>query len=170
MAKYSAQLKATSNQNKSITTTISNVNPEAEPIKVKEFAQRLNQLTTNTYTQTDYIVTTNLDTETPPIPPEDTRQTPTITLTATPSAAAINSNDGQQFFANYTGDGDWYMYIRRAGNYDYDLNFVKTSVAQARIVLKNVTATGIPVGTIIGLVAEGTENYKPITVEFTVEA
>ena len=168
MAKYSAQLKATSPQNKSITTTISNVNPEAEPITVKDFAQRLNNLTTNTYTQTDYIVTTNLDTEVPPVPSEDTRQTPTITLGATPSAAAINATDGQRIIATVTGDGEWYMYVRGAAV--YSLNWVRESDTERAFTLKKALNIEIPVGTIIGFVAEGTENYKPLTVEFTVEA
>lgn len=67
MAKYSAQLVAKSNENKNVTTTLSNVNPETAPVKIKQFAQTLNALTTNTYNETNYIVTTNLDTETPTV-------------------------------------------------------------------------------------------------------
>lgn len=118
MAKYSAQLHAKSNQNKNVTTTLSNVNPEADAADILEFAQTLNELTTNTYSATDYIVTTNLDTETPPVP----AQTPTMLLCTseyTGSAIEVGGtvegvpisgwSGSKQLFANYNGDG--YLYV-----------------------------------------------------------
>ena len=47
------------------TTTISYVNPSASGSALKNFAQQLNSLTTNTYTSSDRIETLNLDTEEP---------------------------------------------------------------------------------------------------------
>lgn len=45
------------------TTTISYVNPNNPSSVMKSFAQQLNNLTTNTYTSTDKVTTSNLDTE-----------------------------------------------------------------------------------------------------------
>lgn len=45
------------------TTTVSYVNPNANYTALKNFAQQLNSLTTNTYTSSDRIETRNLDTE-----------------------------------------------------------------------------------------------------------
>lgn len=120
MAKYSAQLKATSNQGKTVTTNISNVNPEAEPLTIKQFAQQLNTLTVNTYDSTDYIITTNLDTETPPIPTPKTEPTLTVTPeehTATVSWAnsSTDSGSGRYYTISYNGDGQLYAYTNVIG-------------------------------------------------------
>ncbi len=57
------------------TTTVSYVNPTANYTALKNFAQQLNGLTTNTYTSSDRIETLNLDTE------EEDNQTREITVT-----------------------------------------------------------------------------------------
>lgn len=44
-----------------ITTTVSYMNPNATNSTMKEFAQKLNSLTTNVYSETDKVVTTNLE-------------------------------------------------------------------------------------------------------------
>lgn len=161
------QLVSESTQGKKRTTTISHVNPTATPATLVEFSQRLNLLTLNTYEQTDLVVKTNLDTETPPIPPIDDRETPTITLNATPSAATINSTNGQQLTATYTGDGVWYCYIKGAGYYDLSL---LTSAATTKVFTLKKNASDVPAGAIIGFIAEGTDTYKPVTVEFEIQA
>lgn len=167
MSDYSLQLVSESNQGKKRTTTISHVNPTATPATLVEFSQRLNLLTLNTYGQTDLVVKTNLDTETPPAPPVDDRETPTIMLNATPSAATINSTNGQQLTATYTGDGVWYCYIKGANFYSLDL---LTSAATTKVITLKRNASDVPVGAVIGFIAEGTDTYKPITVEFEVQA
>lgn len=80
MANYELKLKTKdAGTQKARTVTITNVNPEASSTILKQFTQKLNNLTTNTYEQTDYVVTTNLDTEV--IPEPDTRATATFSLT-----------------------------------------------------------------------------------------
>ena len=48
---------------KTITTTISDVNPQASDTVLKTFAQKLNSLTNNSYQQTQKVTTNYLDTE-----------------------------------------------------------------------------------------------------------
>lgn len=171
MSDYSLQLVSESTQGKKRTTTISHVNPTATPATLVEFSQRLNLLTLNTYGQTDLVVKTNLDTETPP---SDDRETPTITLNATLSAATINSNSGQTFLANYTGDGFWYPYYKPTNLTDRrgcTIDTYFTNAGERRIVLKSSDAGGsVYAGDSIIFTAEGTDNYKPVTVEVAIQA
>lgn len=163
MSDYSLQIKTTSNQGKSRTTTLSNVNPEATPATLIGFAQRLNLLTTNTYNQTDLVVKTTLDEETPPAPPADDRQTPTITLeNPNPSAAVINGSGGQHFDFTYDGDGITYVYL---------LNASSTVAKNANGVYTiSKRSADITAGTIIIVGATGTDNYKPIELEVEIQA
>ncbi len=48
---------------KKITTSVTYVNPAASNAVLKSFAQQLNALTTNNYTQTDRVETVNVDTD-----------------------------------------------------------------------------------------------------------
>lgn len=64
MAKTEIKLIAKDQEDKTVSTTISDVNPDAQSSTLKTFAQRLNMLTTNTYERTDKVVTTNVDTAT----------------------------------------------------------------------------------------------------------
>lgn len=75
MSNTKLQLKAQDTSGKSTTTSITYVNENATNANLLEFSQRLNNLTTNTYTQTLKIRTTELDTESDP-----SKQTNTITL------------------------------------------------------------------------------------------
>lgn len=158
MAKYSAQLVAKSSENKNVTTTLSNVNPDTAPVKIKQFAQTLNALTTNTYNETNYIVTTNLDTETPPV---DTRQTPTLELQNPPTLAQVQSG----VFPTVTYNGDGAIYIRRkSGCLNVALmvmNYENLSVGLSKYLNLEPTGGVYVVG------AEGTQNFKPIEVEYT---
>ncbi len=161
MAKYDLKLKSTdAGTQKARTLTLTNVNPEASANTLKQFTQQLNQLTTNTYVGTDYVVTTNLDTETPPI---DTRQTPTLSLAQTPTLSQIATPT--EVAVNYNGDGN--IYIRR------DSGILNVALA---VVNRAATPTVgfsyfndmAPVGGgtfVVG--ATGTDNYKPIEVEYT---
>lgn len=45
------------------TTTVQYVNPDASNDVLKEFAQKLNSFTTNTYSESDRVETVNLDTD-----------------------------------------------------------------------------------------------------------
>lgn len=62
--KTSTDLKITSrdvNTGKNITTTITDVNPSASAATLVQFSRQLNALTTNTYIETNKVVTTRLD-------------------------------------------------------------------------------------------------------------
>lgn len=62
--KTRTDLKITSldlNTGKSITTTITDVNPSASAATLVQFSRQLNALTTNTYIETNQVVTTRLD-------------------------------------------------------------------------------------------------------------
>lgn len=162
MAKYSAQLVAKSSENKNVTTTLSNVNPETAPVKIKQFAQTLNALTTNTYNETNYIVTTNLDTETPPV---DTRQTPTLELPNPPTLAQIQTSGVQNLLVTYNGDGA--VYLKRISgcslmNFTVFYNHVTNETYLSFDGGQSQTTGGKYV-----LGATGGENYKPIEVEYT---
>lgn len=162
MAKYSAQLVAKSSENKNVTTTLSNVNPSTAPVKIKQFAQMLNALTTNTYNETNYIVTTNLDTETPPV---DTRQTPTLTFDASTPAPTTSADFNKTIYLNYDGDGVVYTRIESGctniGFYMLGQN------EQGRVGLMLKPFDGLsPTGGTYVVGATGGTNYKPIEVEY----
>lgn len=62
--KTSTDIKITSSEQgsgKHITTTITDVNPSASAAVLVQFARQLNALTTNTYVETNQVVTTRLD-------------------------------------------------------------------------------------------------------------
>jgi len=120
VAKYSAQLKATNNQGRTVTTSITNVNPEATSETILSFTQMLNSLTVNTYDSTDYIVTTNLDTEEPDIGKTE----PTLTLTqpgegrnGLTAAFLANAETGDRRYGavTYNGDGTLHAYTDVVG-------------------------------------------------------
>jgi len=169
VAKYSAQLVANSSENKKVTTTLSNVNPETAPIKIKQFAQTLNALTTNTYNETNYIVTTNLDTETPPV---DTRPTPTISIENVPTLEQLKSGSvSSMAMITYSGDG--VTYVRRNSGCNavyFGMSGAPYQGQQAVVINKLSTAQASDVtgGTyVVG--ATGTDNYKPVEVEYTLQ-
>lgn len=60
----SIEINAKDQNEKTIKTTISYVNPNAQPSVLKNFAQRLNNLTNNTYESTTRIDKVNVDTAT----------------------------------------------------------------------------------------------------------
>lgn len=165
MAKYSAQLVANSSENKKVTTTLSNVNPEAAPVKIKQFAQMLNALTTNTYNETNYIVTTNLDTETPPI---DTRQTPTLAIPNPPTLAQVQTGQTdaiQNLLITYDGDGAVYL-KRISGCALMNFTVFYNNVTNEVYLSFNGGQAATTGGTYV-LGATGGTNYKPIEVEYT---
>lgn len=56
---------------KKITTSLTYINPAANSATLKQFAVKLNNLTTNTYDETNRVQTINVDTEEVPVPPEE---------------------------------------------------------------------------------------------------
>lgn len=59
---------------KKITTSLPYINPSADSTTLKQFAVKLNNLTTNVYSETDRVQTINVDTEEVPVPPEELEQ------------------------------------------------------------------------------------------------
>jgi hypothetical protein len=155
VAKYSAQLVAKSSENRNVTTTLSNVNPETAPVKIKQFAQTLNALTTNTYNETNYIVTTNLDTETPPV---DTRQTPTFEFGTT---IRIPSSADSTMPTSYTtnSDGTISFAIEDVQNVLVGIGPENGTPAMQLYTYRTKPATGT-VGKLTVRI-EGTDTFKP---------
>lgn len=160
MAKYDLKLKTTdAGTQKARTLTMSNVNPEASANVLKSFTQQLNQLTTNTYVETDYIITTNLDTETPPI---DTRLTPTMTFPNNQPPTSL-AGLGNTIVVNHTGDGN--VYIRRNSGCD-NISFIMWN--SSSFYMEGYSGKTPTTGTyVVGLT--GTETYKPLEIEYTLE-
>lgn len=164
MPKLSFQLKATAaGTGKSVTTTVTNLNPEASKPVIKEFARRLNLLTTNTYEETDYIERTNLDTDV------DTRPVPTLSVANVPSLADINNNSGAArsvLNITYNGDGVTYAY-RKSGCEKIAFSMYSNTeiVIHKNSDSSSIVATG---GKFI-LAATGTDNYQPVEVEYTIQ-
>lgn len=63
MAKIDLKINAEDGYGKKNTTTIAYVNPEATNEILIQFAQKINNLTSNRYTSTEKVTTTTLDTE-----------------------------------------------------------------------------------------------------------
>lgn len=68
MAKRQLKLYAKPQAGNTTTTTINNVNQQADATTMTAFTKKLNAFTNNTYEKTDLIETTNVDTETIKLP------------------------------------------------------------------------------------------------------
>lgn len=92
MAKTELKLKTkNAGTGQNITTTVSYVNPNADSNTLKTFGQKLNNLTTNNYVETDRVQTINVDTEEVVIPKKDqTIQLSNWTTRSTPDTTAYN--------------------------------------------------------------------------------
>lgn len=99
-------LKATDSSDKTVTTTISNVNPESTNTELLTTAQMLNALTRNVYESTDKVETTNLDTA-------SEKLNPTFSLSTTTLSRAAMSGTGTKtsdfISVTYNGDGNVYF-------------------------------------------------------------
>jgi len=96
-------LKATDSSNKTVTTTISNVNPESTNTELMTTAQMLNALTRNVYDSTDKVETTNLDTAT-----DKTTRTFTVSAASKSYASDFSGTDWKEManavIFTYSGD------------------------------------------------------------------
>lgn len=158
MAKYDLKFKSNdAGTQKARTLTLSNVNPNASAQTLKSFTQKLNALTTNTYVETDLVVTTNLDTETPPI---DTRQEATFSFN---SAINISTGSGVGQTA-YTTNSDGELSVAVNGNHNVMVGF------QSGSQYLDAVAFNTPTSGTITVRISGTETYKPFeqTFEYTV--
>lgn len=166
MAKRSLILTSTAaGTGKKLQKTITDINPNADGNALKGFTQKLNAMTTNTYVATDCIDKFNIDTEVPPV---DTRQTPTLSVSGVPSLATIKGTDVPQNVA-ITYDGDGITYMKRKSGCNYV--FFMASTQNTGFFMGKPSGTqvaSVTAGTFI-VGAYGTENYKPIEIEVTFE-
>lgn len=164
MPKLSFQLKATAaGTGKSVTTTVTNLNPEAGKPVIKEFAQKLNQLTTNAYVETNYVESTNLDTDV------DTRTIPTLSISNVPSLADINNNSGYAksvLTITYNGDGTTYVYRKNGCE---KVSFSMYSNTEIVIKKNSESSSIVATGGKFILASTGTNNYQPVEVEYTIQ-
>lgn len=101
MSKTQIKYYANDANGKAYTATYSNVNPETSDETLLEFTSKIHSLSSDTYTQTEKIVTTNLDTSI------DTRTIPTLTADKT---EITMSSQTATITASYDGDGTLYWY------------------------------------------------------------
>lgn len=112
--KYSVVIYSKDMSGKSLSKTISNVNPDAQPSDLKLMAQGLNALTTNTYDSAERVARENVDTATDKAIPAATNliiknKTSQVTVsaaneyTATLTAASFDSSSNVSITANGIG-------------------------------------------------------------------
>lgn len=164
MAEYSLQLKTEDvGTEKKRTLTLTDVNPEASSQILKQFTKKINDLTMNTYVQTDYIVRTNLDTETPPV---DERKTPTFEYEE--SRVEISKINAGNVDSNIktNSDGQPYLYVLHdnvlAGVVPSSQSGVK-AIGRMKLYDESKPITG-PVTYVAGVA--GTDTYKPVEQTF----
>ena len=164
------KLKAKDQNNETTTTTISYVNPEASNSDMKQFAQKLNALTRNTYSESDKIETTNLD-----LAPDSGQQTPIFELSVTSKPLDdVKSNYTSAIscasVANvtYNGDGIPYAYVTNptASNEQYmGVAITREGSVWNLAVFGSVNHL---IAKIIHVRVDATENYKAAEAIFTI--
>ena len=163
MAKYDLKLKTTdAGTEKARTLTLSNVNPNASSTVLKQFTHKLNDLTLNTYVETDYVVTTNLDTETPPI---DTRTETTFSFDN--GIAVPQSTGTMPSFYTTNSDGNISFAIEGVQNVLVGIGYESNKINMNMYVYQTRPAAGTQATIIVRI--EGTETYQPFeqSYEFT---
>lgn len=102
MSKIDLKLTATGPNAEVTTTTISYANPNATNAELLNFTRALNNLTQNTYGDTQKVTTTNLDTE-------GTKQQAILTLSTTTITTANLVSQSRNISYTYNGDGTVYI-------------------------------------------------------------
>lgn len=162
MATTSVILNSTDPNGKSMQTTITNVNPEADSIHLKQMGQMINGLTNNTYGSTKRVDTSICDTESKPI-----QATATLSLTKTDWSIATDANFGDFGFktaVTYNGDGDVYVQNAQGADFKgyvaYDGNTLLMFVEQTEVTNPQTQT--------LKLKSTATDNYKAAEFQFTV--
>ena len=161
MAKTDLKLSSTSAGGDKITTTISDVNPTASNLTLKTFAQKLNMLTTNTYEETNKVTTVNVDSTAD-------KPTPTLKLMTGESggseATTITANGDTYYHTSYDGDGEIYVKVKgtqTSGSVFYGYSGTVQTMHRTYSFTANA-------GVVYEFHAVETDNYKAVTVEYTV--
>lgn len=161
MAKVNLQLKSTTTNAKSQTTTITNVNPNATDSELLQLTHKLNAFTTNTYTQTDKITTLNLDGE------GDSRQTPTLTASQSTITATSIPTTGIKIPITYTGNGRIYL-EQQGANYVYTCIIVEEGATNLSWTKLNSSSVQTTSGKLYIHATETTQYKSPEPFEITV--
>lgn len=160
MAKRSLILHSTSAKGNSISKAITDINPSVGGDTLKTFTQKLNALTTNTYTKTECIDKRIVDSE--EVPVLDVRPTPSITFSDVPTLA--QAKNGTYMGITYTGDGQLYAYTKSGLN-----NMLYRIIGNNQMMMGAApNSSGQTAGTIV-IGAFGTDNYKPVEAEVNIE-
>ena len=159
------KLKAKDPNNETTTTTISYVNPEASNSTMKQFAQKLNALTRNTYSESDKIETTNLD-----LAPDSNQQTPTFTLSQNTISATTmkNISPSGAGLGTLTYNGDAVPYAELPLNVKLGVIIESTGTANQYTLRAIYGAYGDPTACTIKIRADATENYKAAEATYTI--
>lgn len=165
MAKRSLVLTSTSAKGSRMSKAITDINPTAAGDVLLTFAQKLNNLTTNTYVKTDCVDKFNLDTEAGAI---DSRPVPTITgnVYATPFdnetkiAINVDTNSDGTCWAAVKADSALRIYPVLIGTNDPEDGLHRFTW----MVYGSKTASEKKPFTLICNI-EGSETYKPVSLE-----
>ena len=149
---------STDTNNKTITKTITNVNPDADNDKLATWGQMLTALTDNTYTKTDRVDKANCDTA-------PSKQTATLTLSPTSvTAATMNQGSTQNITYTYNGDASTIQFGTPNTGIAYSIQSKNNNTFAIKQVDQSMTVTA---GELIISFPE-TDNYKAVSATFTI--
>ena len=163
MAKTSLIVKALDSNGKLLQKTVTDVNPDATNETLAAFGQKVNALTTHTYSGTDRVDKVNCDTE---ATPEDTRLDNTITLgdegqtSPNITMTQLKSQSGFSAKVNTTNGTPYISWVA--------MN-VSASIYESGVTpYVQVKSVGNPTAGVIATIAvDGDETYKPATLDIT---
>lgn len=158
--KTTLQLIANNTAGKSVTTNIQYVNPTAQPSQLRQFAEKINNLTKNTLINTNKIDVTGLY-------GASDKQIASITLEKTSDTLANVKASGMMYNVSFTFTSDATPYAYA----DADTNYVQvispSESPRISIIPYANQANNYAAGTIIVRVEE-TENYTAAEATFTI--
>lgn len=154
MPKTDLKIKSiNANSGAKINTTVSYVNGSASSGALKTYAQLLNGLTNNIYSETDRIQTINVDTEAVPIPAS--KQIPTLSI-GTPT---VTSSTELNVPYSYDGDGTLQAVILYKQGGSSTVSYKTTTVDTTNHVVKSECYYGSSYDYYFYLVAEETSAF-----------
>lgn len=167
MAKTDLKIKATDSQARSLTSTISYVNPSASNSQLATLGTMINAFTTNVYDHSEKITTVNVD-------GEGDKQTPTLQLLSNSqpitnidtARGTGNARDDEFCDIQYTGDGDLTITLPPVG---CNVCFYLTPNNHLGMCTMANGSAGAQTGTFnFTIYASETENYNAASFDFTV--
>lgn len=141
-----------------VTSTISDINPEATNAQLAQLGTKFNALTTNLYKESNRITTVNVDTE----PGGGTKPTPTLTLSQTSIAASQFTTGTPTTLCTVTTNSDGNLYVRQTAP-------LYLTQANQTIIGTTVTGASVQAQTVYIGVTE-TDSFKGFEVAFEITA